>query len=160
MNHHGNFQDTLYSRTSGLWGLPDPDRHPGFYDNVPQKRLLAFIVDSIVVGVLTLLIVPFTAFTAIFFLPLLAMVVNFIYRTLTIASHSATWGMRLAGIELRTHRGEHLDFVTAAAHTFLFSLFLGMLLPMVISAGLMLGTSRRQGLHDMVLGTAALNRAA
>jgi hypothetical protein len=35
-----------------------------------------------------------------------------------------------------------------------------MLVPMAVSVGLMLGTARGQGLHDMILGTTALNRAA
>jgi uncharacterized RDD family membrane protein YckC len=34
------------------------------------------------------------------------------------------------------------------------------LLPLVISIGLMLWTRRRQGLHDLLLGTAAINLAA
>lgn len=147
-------------RQGGLWGLPDPERQPGFYEGVPTRRLVAFLVDSLVIALMTALIVPFTAFTALFFLPVLAMVAGFFYRTLTIAAGSATWGMRLAGIELRNHRGERLDLLTAAAHTLLFTVFLGTMLLLAVSVALMLGTRRGQGLHDMILGTAAINRPA
>jgi uncharacterized RDD family membrane protein YckC len=142
------------------WDLPRPDFHADFYRDVPMKRLVAFLVDSLAIGLVTLVLVPFTAFTALFYLPLLALAVSFVYRTLTIAAGSATWGMRLCAIELRNHRGERLDLATDAAHTALFLLILSTVLPLLISAALMLGSPRRQGLHDMVLGTAAVNRAA
>lgn len=153
-------QSTRDRPRQGLWGLPDPESQPGFYEGVPTKRLIAFVVDSLVIALMTALIVPFTAFTALIFLPVLAMVVGFFYRTLTIAGGSATWGMRLAGIELRNHRGERLDLLTAAGHTLLFTVFLGTVLLLAVSVALMLGTSRGQGLHDMILGTAAINRPA
>ena len=144
--------------TMAYAGLPDPDTSPAFYASVPAKRLIAFAVDSVLIGIVTVILIPFTAFTALFYLPVLAMMVSFAYRTLTLASGSATWGMRLAAIEIRTHRGERLDLVTAAAHTFLYLLFLGTVVPMLISVAMMLMTPRRQGLHDMALGTAAINR--
>lgn len=148
------FRDT---ETDG-WRLPEAGS--AFYDGVPAKRLLAFIVDSILIGIITIVLIPFTAFTAIFYLPLLAIVVGFLYRWLTLSSGSATWGMRLAAIEIRTFRGERLDPVTAFIHTAVFSLLLGMVIPCLVSAAMMLLTPRKQGLHDMLLGTAALRRAA
>ena len=143
-----------------LWGLPDPDRYPEFYADVPVKRLVAFVVDTLLIGLITVVLIPFTAFTAVFYLPLLALLVSLAYRILTLAGGSATPGMRLVAIEMRTHRGEKFDLATAAAHTALYSVALSMVLPQVISVVLMLTTARRQGLHDMALGTAALNRAA
>jgi uncharacterized RDD family membrane protein YckC len=140
--------------------LPDPDRHPEFYADVPAKRLLAFLVDSVIIGVLTALVLPFTAFTGIFFLPLLVTVISFVYRTLTISGGSATWGMRLASIELRTRHGERLDPGTAMAHTLVYSVVFSTLLPQLLSIALMIWTPRRQGLPDLLLGTAAINRAA
>ena len=44
-----------YSRSAGL---PDPDLHAEFYADVPLKRLLAFIVDSILIVVITVLLIP------------------------------------------------------------------------------------------------------
>jgi uncharacterized RDD family membrane protein YckC len=143
-----------------LWGLPSPEHHGEFYADLPTKRLVAFFFDAVVIGAVTLVLIPFTAFTALFYLPFLALLVSFVYRTLTIASGSATWGMRLVAIELRNHRGERLDPITAAAHTALYLAIFSTVLPLAISVVLMLATPRRQGLHDMALGTAAINRAA
>ena len=143
-----------------LWGLPSPDLHAEFYADVPAKRLIAFLVDTLLICLITALIVPFTAFSALFFLPFLAMVVGFVYRTATLAGGSATPGMRLVAIELRNHRGERFDLATAAAHTLIYSVALSMVLPQALSVLLMLTTARRQGLPDLALGTAAINRAA
>ncbi|MGC8204043.1 RDD family protein [Aliiroseovarius sp. PTFE2010] len=141
------------------WGLPDPYTQGEFYDNVPTKRLVAFVFDWIIIGLITALLVPFTAFTALFYLPFLAMVVGFAYRTITIANGSATLGMRLTGIEFRKDNGETFDLMTAAAHTLLYSIFFSMFLPQVLSIVLMLTTERGQSLPDVILRTAAIKRA-
>ncbi len=143
-----------------LWGLPDPDLKPEFYADVPTKRLLAWVVDTILITLLCLVILPFTAFTAIFFFPLLYLVVGFVYRSVTLAGRSATWGMRLMAIEFRTSDGRRFDLPTAVLHTLGYSISISMVLVQIVSIGLMLMTPRAQGLTDMVLGTAAVNRAA
>ncbi|SLN14415.1 RDD family protein [Roseovarius gaetbuli] len=142
------------------WHLPDPETQPEFYADVPTKRLLAFVVDTIVIIAISLAIVPFTAFTGLFFFPVLMAVVGFAYRVITISRGSATWGMRLTAIEFRTASGERFDLGMAFAHTF--GLTLSFLLPLlqVISIVLMLTSARAQGLSDHVLGTVAINRRA
>ncbi|WP_425429529.1 RDD family protein [Celeribacter neptunius] len=140
------------------WGLPDPERQPEFYDSVPTKRALAFLVDLIVSVVIAALIVPFTAFTGIFFFPFLVAVVSFAYRVITIANGSATWGMRLMGIEFRDRKGQRFDLGMALLHTTLFTVWCSMGLPQVVSVVLMATTARAQGLSDMILGSAAINR--
>lgn len=140
--------------------LPDPDYHAEFYADVPVKRLLAFVVDMILILLLTLLVLPFTAFTGLFFFPFLMMVVGFVYRVLSIAAGSATPGMRLMAIELRNVRGERLDLGMAFVHTLLFSVFFSSVIPQIVSMALCLTGPRAQGLHDLLLGTAAINRAA
>jgi len=140
--------------------LPDPDYHGEFYADVPLKRLIAWMVDTVLILVLAALVVPFTAFTGLFYFPFLAMVVGFFYRALSIAGASATPGMRLMAIELRNARGERLDLPQAVLHTLLFTVFFSMMLPQLASMALMLMGPRAQGLHDLVLGTAAINRPA
>lgn len=141
-------------------GLPHPESQAEFYADIPLKRFLAFIVDTILIVVITILLIPLTAFTALFFLGFLCLIVNFAYRTLTLASRSATPGMRLMAIEFRTHHGERFDLGTAFVHTLLFTVSMSMVLPQVFSVILMLISERRQGLSDMLMGTAAINRAA
>jgi len=77
-----------------LDGLPDPHRSAEFYDGIPTKRLLAWVVDTVLIGLVSVLVLPFTAFTALFFFPALMLVVGFAYRWFTLAGGSATWGMR------------------------------------------------------------------
>lgn len=151
----------MYHDPDSLWSaLPDPDTRPEFYADVPTKRFIAWIVDAVLILLLTLIVLPLTGFTGIFFFPFLYQMVSFAYRTVTIARSSATPGMRLTAIELRTFRGERLDTGLAAFHSGLFILSTSFVLPQIISVVLMLTGPRAQGLSDHMLGTAALNRMA
>lgn len=139
---------------------PDPDRHAEFYDGVLPKRFLAWVFDLILIGVLTALIVPFTAFTALFFLPALFLVVGFIYRWITLSGRSATWGMRLMSIELLDRQGQRFDGGTALLWTIGYSVSMAFVIPQLLSAVLMMISARRQGLTDHVLGSVAINSPA
>ncbi|MFW8592727.1 RDD family protein [Cribrihabitans neustonicus] len=141
-------------------GLPDPLERPEAYSGVVAKRLFAWIADSIVILCLSAVAVVLTAFTGLLIWPMLYLAVGLAYRTLTIASGSATWGMRLAGIELRTAAGTPLNAGEAALHTAGYSLSMAFAPLQVISVVLMLTGARGQGLSDLALGTAMLNRRA
>ena len=138
--------------------LPDPQRHAEFYAGVTAKRAFAWIIDTILIALITAVIVPFTAFTAVFFLPLLFVVVSFTYRVLTLAGGSATPGMRLMNITLLTRFGDRFDLATAFLHTLGYTLSIGTLLVQLVSVFLMMTSARGQGLTDMILGTVAINR--
>ena len=137
--------------------LPDPDRQAEFYSDVPIKRALAWAVDAILIAVITMVVVPFTLFLSLFFLPLLYLTISFLYRTISLTRHSATPGMRLMAIELRDRTGAKFDFGTAFLHTLGYTLTISTLLPQLLSMGLMLTTARGQGLSDLILGTVAIN---
>jgi len=143
---------------NALWGLPDPYHQAEFYADVPAKRLLAWGLDMVVIVGLTALSVVFTAGIGLFFIGFLFMVIGFMYRVVTLANGSATLGMRIAAIELRTHRGERLGLGGAFLHTLGYSVSMTMVLPQLISVVLMMTNPRGQGLSDLVLGTAAINR--
>lgn len=141
-------------------GLPDPDRHPEFYAETTAKRFFAWVIDSVIILGISVLAVPFTAFTGIFFFPLLWTVIGLLYRIGTIATYSATPGMALMAIELRRLDGTRFDLGTAALHTLVFTLAFTSFIAQLVSVVLMVGSSRGQGLPDMLLGTAAINRPA
>lgn len=145
---------------TAMTGLPDPDRDAAFYAGVPTKRALAWLLDVTLVLIVSLLIVPFTAFTAVFFFPLLMLAVGFTYRWFTIAGASATWGMRLMGIELREMSGARLTGTMAFWHTLGYTVSVITAPLQLISAGMMALTPRGKGLTDHVLGTTAINRPA
>ncbi|MBZ0122749.1 MAG: RDD family protein [Roseovarius sp.] len=142
------------------WHIPDPLTQPDFYADVPAKRLIAWVADTVLVAVLCLLILPFTAFAGLFFFPALMLVVGFAYRVATLARGSATWGMRLTAIEFRTVSGARFDLGMAFLHTLGFTVSCAIFPLQAVSVVLMLTTARGQGLSDLALGTVALNRRA
>ena len=140
--------------------LPDPTRHAGFYAGVPVKRFIAFLLDLLIIFVISLVPVVATVGLGAFIFPVIFFVIGFIYRVVTLASGSATWGMRLMAIELRGLDASRFSFGDAFLHTLAFYISLGVFPVQIISIVLMLTTSRGQGLTDMLFGTVALNRRA
>lgn len=147
-----------------LSGLPDPERNRQFYDGVPSRRLAAWFVDLLVIlafGVPVALLFGLATFGFGFALfPFVVASVGFVYRTVTIAGGSATWGMRFMGIELRRWDGSRFDLVTAFVHTALYTIAIGTALLQVASMAMMVGTRYGQGLPDIILRTTAINRPA
>jgi len=141
-------------------GLPDPVSEPQFYSGVNAKRLVAWLFDAVFITLICLLLVPFTAFTAVFFFPLLWLVTGFFYRWTTLAGGSATWGMRMMSIELREADGLRLSGGTALVHTLSYSLSVAVAPLQLISVIIMVALGRGQGLTDLILGTAMINRPA
>ena len=140
--------------------LPDPDRQSGFYAGVPVKRFFAFLIDLVIILALSIG-VALLSFGIFFFLFILVFTcVGFIYRVLTLSSGSATLGMRLMGIELRSYDGGRFSFADAFLHTLAFYISFGMFPLQAISIVLMFTTPRGQGLTDFLFGTVALNKAA
>lgn len=146
--------------TPTLTGLPDPHYNAEFYADTPVKRLLAWVVDTVIIMLLTLVAIPLTALTGLFYLPVLALAVGFTYRVVTLTNGSATLGMRLMSVEVRGLDGGRLDLTHAFMHTLLYHVFFGTVVLQVGSIILMLTGPRRQALHDLALGTAVINRAA
>lgn len=140
--------------------LPDPEYQSEFYDDLVVKRILAWVVDAVIIAGLTMIAVVMTAFTALFILGFLSLTISLLYRWLTISAWSATPGMRLFSVELRTLSGERLDSATALWHTALFLFFKTMVLPQLFSVVMMMTSRYGQSLHDMATGVVAINKAA
>lgn len=140
--------------------LADPVTQPQFYASVPSKRLFAWLIDTALIVILCAIIVPFTAFTGLFFLPLLFLIVGFLYRLVTISGGSATLGMRFMSIEFRSIDGSRFDTSLAFWHTVGYTISTSVFPLQLISIALMLISVRGQGLSDHLLGTTVLNRRA
>lgn len=138
--------------------LPDPDYQADFYVGVTVKRGIAWALDTVLTVILTALILPFTAFTGFFFLPLLFLVVNFLYRWVSLSRASATPGMQMVAMEFRRGDGGYFDPATAFLHTTGYLLSMAFVVPQLLSVALMILGARGQGLTDLVLGSAAINR--
>lgn len=148
------------SNGAGLWGLPDPDTQAEFYQDVTLKRLLAWVIDVALIVAICFVIGLLTFGIGFFLWGLVYLAVGFVYRTTALTNNSATLGMRLTAIELRRHDGQRFDRQTAALHTLGYYLSMSTAVLQMISIVMMFTTARGQGLGDMVLGTAAINRAA
>lgn len=130
---------------------------PELYSGVVLKRGIAWVFDITLIAILRALILPFTAFTGLFFFPVMMLVVGFIYRWFTIAGGSSTWGMRVMGIHFLDHHGAPLSSGLALMHTLGYTISVAVAPLQLISIIMMLVTSRGQGLTDHLLGTAAIN---
>jgi uncharacterized RDD family membrane protein YckC len=138
--------------------LPDPDTDPQFYEGVTSKRVVAWIIDSILIMVLSFLAAILTFGVGFFFLPFLALVVSLAYRIFTLASASATPGMQFMGIEFRTLTGDKMDLMSASLHTLIFTTCFSILIGQIVSIIMTLADARGRGVADAFLGTVAINR--
>jgi uncharacterized RDD family membrane protein YckC len=139
--------------------LPDPERQMAFYDGVTVKRGIAWVLDTVLIALITL---PLAALSIVglFFIPFIFFLVSFCYRWMTIAGGSATLGMRFMAIELRDAYGRRLDGTQAFLHTLGYTITISTFVLQLVSVIFMFINPRGQGLTDMVLGTVALNRRA
>lgn len=151
-------------------GIPphafDPATQPELFRGVLTRRFFAFIIDLVILSVPILLGIVFIALFGIVTLGLgwmlfwlvspLSVVWALLYYGLTLGGpHSATIGMRVMDLQLRTWYGEPAYFVLGAAHAVLYWVSVSVLTPLVLLLGLF--TSRKQLLHDLVLGTVVVN---
>lgn len=152
------FSDGFDTGLNNGGGLPDPDRDAQFYEGVPAKRLVAFLIDIVVVWGVAILVSVLTLGIGFFILGFLIAVIDLVYRTLTIGSKSATLGMSVMGIELRTFNGDRFTMGHALIHTLVFYAMLVFFVVQLVSVIMMGGSRYGRGLHDLILGSAMINR--
>jgi len=166
--------DSGWGNTGGAWrsdgGVPphafDPWLQPELFRGVLTRRVFAFLIDIVVLAIpvilVCLFIVVFGVVTlglgwALFWLVSPASVIwALIYYGASLGGpHSATLGMRVMDLELRTWYGAPSYFVLGAMHAVLFWISVSVLSPLVLLVGLFNG--RRRLLHDVLLGTVVIN---
>jgi uncharacterized RDD family membrane protein YckC len=146
----------------------DPYLEPELFRGVLTRRVFAFIIDVIVLAIPVVLTVIFIAVFgvvtlglgwALFWLVSPASVIwALVYYGATLGGpHSATIGMRVMDLELRTWYGAPGYFILGAMHAVLFWISISVLSPFVLLVGLFNG--RRRLLHDFVLGTVIINNS-
>ena len=160
--------------TDGNWrndgGAPqhafDPWAQPELFRGVLARRFFAFLIDLLVLSVPVILACLFIAVFGVITLGLgwvlfwlvspASVIWAVIYYGATLGGpHSATIGMRVMDLELRTWYGAPGYFVLGATHAVLFWVSVSFLTPLVLLVGLFNG--RRRLLHDIVLGTVVIN---
>jgi uncharacterized RDD family membrane protein YckC len=147
----------------------DPYTQPALFRGVLVRRAVAFLIDLFVLGVPVILAVIFIAIFglvtlglgwALFWLVSPATVIwALVYYGTTLGGpHSATIGMRMMDLELRTWYGAPSYFVLGAVHAVCFWISVSVLSPFVLLIGLF--NARRRLLHDFLLGTVVINSSA
>lgn len=147
--------------------VPSPYEDAQFYDGVPLRRFFAFCVDSVIIFFIlaAIVVIGFIVGLVTFGLGWVIAIglffsADFLYRWLTIASGSATWGMAACGIELRDMRGERLDAGQALVHTAAYYVSLVLAVPILLNLFIMFVSPHRRLIHDFLLGTVMINRPA
>ncbi len=147
----------------------DPLANPELFQGVLARRCLAFVIDIVII----MLPVAFAA-VFIFFLGLVTFLLGWalfwllypgtiiwalVYCGSTLGSPaSATIGMRMMDLEMRTWYGAPAYFVLGAVHAIVFWITISVLTPLVLVVGLL--NERHRLLHDILVGTVVINNPA
>lgn len=144
----------------------DPATQPELFDGVLPRRVLGFVIDFMVIAAPVVLAAMFIfAFGVVtlglgwalyWLLPPASVLWAIAYFGLTISGPaSATIGMRVMDLELRTWYGGKGYFVLGAVHAIAFWFSVSALTPFILLVCFF--NERRRLLHDIVLGTIVIN---
>ncbi len=146
----------------------DPATSPELFDGVVARRVVAFLIDFLILASPVVFVAMFIFVVGIvtfglgfLFYALLwpAMVIwAIVYYGMTLGSPaSATIGMRVMEIEMRTWYGSPAYFVLGAVHAVVFWVTVSAITPLILLVCLFNG--RRRCLHDILVGTVVINNA-
>lgn len=144
---------------------PDPLDNPSLYAGVRTRRVFGYLVDLLLIGVVwsaawfAAILLGIVTFGLAW--PILVVVVGFVplaYHTFTIAAGSATPGMWLFDVEVRSWTGKRPDFTQALIMTlvYMFTVWPTGLLILLVS----LFDQRSRTLHDIVSAVVVVRRSA
>ena len=144
----------------------DPAANPELFDGVPARRVIAFLVDLCILAIplifLSIFIFAFGIVTLGFgfllygLMPVVSTIWALVYYGMTLGGpRSATIGMRVMDIEMRTWYGAPSYFVLGAVHAVAFWVSVSIFSPLILIVCFF--NERRRLLHDMVVGTIVIN---
>jgi uncharacterized RDD family membrane protein YckC len=147
----------------------DPMMTPELFDGVLPRRVVAFIIDLLIIAIplvaasmfiFVLGLLTFGLGWALFWLLSPASVVwALVYYGMTLGGPaSATIGMRAMEIEMRTWYGAPAYFVLGAVHAIIYWISVSVLTPFILVVGCF--NARRRLLHDMLVGTVLINNSS
>ncbi len=146
----------------------DPAAQPELFEGVLPRRVVAFAIDFVIIAApIVLAAMVIFAFGVVtlglgwalyWLLPPASVLWAIAYFGITLGSpESATIGMRVMDLEMRTWYGAPAYFVLGAVHAVLFWLSISALSPLILLVCFF--NQRRRLLHDIVLGTVVINNA-
>jgi uncharacterized RDD family membrane protein YckC len=145
--------------------LPDPNTAPELFEGVLSRRVLAWLIDLVILTVIVSVVAVIGFIFGILTLglgwlalPIIVPLALVFYYAVTLGSNRrATIGMSMTDLVLTPTKGPPLDGWTAFIHPLLFWLTIWFLAPVSLVVALV--TPRRQMLHDLVLGVLMLRRS-
>jgi len=146
----------------------DPIRNPELFEGVLARRIVAFIIDFILISIPVVLAAMFIfafgvvtfglGFALYWLLSPGAVIWALIYFGATLGGpRSATIGMRVMNLEMRTWYGAPAYFVLGAVHAIVFWVSISALTPFILLVAFF--NDRRRLLHDIILGTVVINNS-
>jgi uncharacterized RDD family membrane protein YckC len=134
----------------------DPVRNPELFEGVLARRVVAFVIDFVIIAVPVALAAMFIfafgivtlglGFALYWLLSPATVIWALVYFGVTLGGpRSATIGMRIVDLEMRTWYGAPAYFVLGAVHAVAFVLLVAFF------------NERRRLLHDIMLGTVIIN---
>jgi len=158
MTIHHDIRDIAWSGDP-----PEPFAAPGYYRGILARRVFAYWVDLFCIALLVALawlVLWLLAIASLGLLsPLLLLLglIPVLYHTLSIGGpHSATPGMRLTGVEVRSWTGERPSYLQAFVQTILFYVTVYPTWSLVLLVALF--NERRRTLHDILAGTLVIRQ--
>ncbi len=147
----------------------DPATQPELFVGVRERRIFAFVIDLFLIGVPLIFVALFIFMFGLVTLGLgwllfwlmgpLSVIWALIYYGLTFGSAaSATIGMRMMDIEMRTWYGAPAYFLLGSVHAIAYWVTVSFLTPFILVVTLV--NDRKRLLHDMLVGTIVINNAA
>jgi uncharacterized RDD family membrane protein YckC len=141
----------------------DPVSQSRLFDGVIRKRTVAFILDALIILVLTVVAYVVVALLGVITLGLAWLLFGLVfpavglgYNALTVGGpNSATIGQRMMGLEIRMWFGGKVTPLIAAFHALLFWFSLVIFCPILLWAFF---DQRKRCLHDILAGVVVLNR--
>ena len=139
--------------------IPDPAAFPEVYEGVLWRRVAAYLVDLLCIGIVAVGLWIVFAMLWLMSFGLLGPLLWFLFGLIPLAYHtlllssarSATIGMRVFDLELRSVSGERPSFLQALIQTALFYITVSMTCSLVLLVALF--NRRRRTLHDFLAGT-------
>src|SRR6476660_388605 len=144
----------------------DPIANPELFEGVLARRCLAFVIDVIIIAIPVVFAAVFIFIVGLVTLGLgwvlywllspASVIWAICYYGLTFGSPaSATVGMRVMDIEMRTWYGAPAYFVLGAVHAIAYWFTVSFLTPFILLIAFF--NERRRLLHDMLVGTIVIN---
>jgi uncharacterized RDD family membrane protein YckC len=151
------------SLTSKSWtgAAPDPLAAPALFEGMLWRRPLAYLIDLAIIGLLcgAWLWMVLLSFGLLWVLTSLAfLLIPILYHAWLVGGHrSATLGMRLCGLEVRSWDGEFPDFWQALLMAILF--YVTVVCTSLLILLVVLINDRRRTVHDYLSGVVVIRRA-